>query len=765
VSALSLQAAATLGESSTKAPEEFSGKIGTYYKDSVESPSKDVKAPHGAPNILIWLLDDAGFAHVGSFGGLVATPTLDALAANGLRYNDFNSTGVCSPSRAALLTGRNHHAVGMGAHAKTARGFPGYNARIPKSAASLAKVLTLNGYATYAFGKWDQLPAEHANPAGPFDYWPTGQGFEHFYGFLAAEADQFSPQVYQEHTPIEPGAGKSDYQFTADIANRAIAAVRSLRAAAPKKPFFMYWATGAVHAPHHAPKEYIDKYKGKFDAGWDVAREQILERQKALGVVPKDTVLPPKPSELPDWSKLSPDERKMHARAMEAFAGYLEFADHEFGRILEELRQTGQLENTLVLATSDNGASSEGGPDASFNTIRFTNGLNPSVKDNIAHLGKWGGPETSPHFSAAWALAGNTPFKYYKQTMYAGGVRVPMIVSWPREIKQAGQIRHQFHHLNDIMPTVLEAAKINLPDQIDGVAQRPLDGASMVYSFANGTMSSPKAVQYFELWGNRAIWSDGWKAIVNHRNTPWMMTQAQPFTADRWELYNVAHDINEMQDLAAKNPRKLAEMTTLFDREAKRNQVYPLKDVADGYEAIQRGIEERIRSVNGHFVYSGKGSERIPEELAPPVNDRSYTISATIDVPQEGGDGVIVSMGGQPAGYSLFVRDGRPTFALNYFDQDHRTFAIKSQKALRAGVNTVRFAFQRTGPYRGRGQLFLNDEKVGQLDMPTLRRFAPINETFDVGADRGSAVSSDYTSPFVFSGNIHSVEFAIPPAD
>ncbi|MCM2459326.1 arylsulfatase [Pseudomonas sp. CG7] len=747
--------------SATQAAEPFKGKISMSGTDSVPDWPTRVTAPKGAPNVLVWMLDDVGFAQLGAYGGLIDTPNIDALAANGLRFNNFHTTALCSPSRAALMTGRNHHAVSVGGHSAAASGFPGYWSQVPKSAATVAKVLQQGGYATYALGKWDHLPNEDVSVAGPFDFWPSGQGFDRFYGFLAADINNFKPAMWSDHTPIEPFVGKPDYHLSTDITDKASDWINNLQAAAPGKPFFMYWATGAAHAPHHAPKSYIEKYKGKFDMGWDKAREMILERQKKLGVVPADTRLPERPADLPAWDSLSADQKRVATRSMEAFAGQLEHADHEFGRILATLERLGELDNTVVVVTSDNGASAEGGPEGTYNEYRMFNGMLTNTQTNLKFLDSWGGPDTYPTYPAGWAMAGNTPFKYYKQTVHEGGVRDPLIISWPKSIQEKGAIRKQFHHMTDLMPTLLEAAGVSIPKIVDGVEQQPLDGVSMAYTFKEADTATHKKRQYFEMFGNRGMWADGWKAVVVHNPRPWEIYTNTPFESDVWELYDTTKDFNELNNLAERNPQKLAEMMKLFDAEAKRNNVYPLRPPFGKFRALQ--LAERLRSVDGTFEYVGGGT-RVHEQLAPPVFGRDYSITAQLDGSGAIPEGVVVAMGGNMGGYSLYVKEGRPVFGYNYFGEER--YAVRSDTRLSSGKSELRFEFKNINKQQAVGTLFIDGKQVGQAEISRLvPMMFSINETFDIGRDTGSPVMNDYGDVAEFSGKIDNITFKIDISD
>lgn len=740
-------------------PASFKGVIGMTGADSKADLPPRTAAPKGAPNILVWMLDDTGFAQLGSYGGLSQTATIDRIAQSGLRYNNFQTTALCSSSRASFLTGRNPGAVATETHSAAASGFPGYWARVPKSAATIARILQQNGYTTYALGKWDHLPTEDTSTAGPTTYWPTGQGFDHFYGFLAAEMDQFRPLMWNDQTPVNPAEGRPDYQLTADIADRAIEWITTQKAAAPGRPFFMYWATGAMHSPHQVKQAWIDKYKGKFSMGWDKARELILANQKKLGMVPKDAKLPAPTVDVPAWNSLSAEQKKLAERQMETFAGYLDYADQEFGRIVDTLRTLGELDNTIIVITSDNGASGEAGIAGTHNEMRMSNGMQTGWDTNVKYREVWGGPETHPHYSIGWAMAGNTPFRYFKQLVHFGGIRDPLVISWPRGIKQGGGIRSQFHHISDVMPTLLEAAGIAPPAEVDGVKQQPVDGTSMLYTFDQPEAPTRKEKQYFEMFGNRGIWAGGWKAEVAHNPKPWEIFADRPFDQDVWELYHTDQDFNELHDLAKRNPKKLAEMKQLFDAEAKRNNVYPLRPAPEAMSQVIV-LKERLKANQGRFEYAGDTVGRLPALLAPPVLNRSYTINAEIEPAKAGATGIIVAEGGSDAGYSLYLKEGVPVFCYNFFNEEH-TY-IRGTAPLPAGKATVRFEFARTGPNTGKGTLYVNGQAVGEGVIPhTVPARHSVTETFDIGRDEGSQVSRETPGLSRFPGRVGKVTFDV----
>jgi arylsulfatase len=743
---------------------EFKGKIAERYEDSVEWwPQTVPPAPKGAPSVLLILLDDVGFAQLGSFGGLSDTPNIDRLAAGGLRFNNFHTTSLCSPSRASLMAGRFPHSIGLGSHALTAMGFPGYNAIVPESAKSVAKILQQHGYVNYALGKWDHTPLYEVSQVGPFERWPSDEGFDHFYGFMAADADQYRTLMFADHAPIEPWKDRKDYHNSTDLADKAIEYITGHVSLAPDRPFMVLFAPGAMHSPHQAPPEYIAKYRGKFDLGWDRARELILEKQKKLGIVPADARLTERIAAVPAWDSLRPEEKKLYARQMEVFAAMLEHVDDEIGRLVATLERVGVLGNTLIFVTSDNGASGEGGLAGTFNETYVINGAQTPFDANMRHYEDWGGPSTYPHYHAGWAMAGNTPFKYFKQAVHRGGIQDPLIVHWPKGIKGRGEVRRQYHHIADIAPTILDVLGLQVPDEIDGVKQQPMDGVSMRYAFNDANAPDAKKVQYYEMFGNRAIWAEGWKAVTLHANRlPWDINVVQPFDQDPWELYHVAEDFSESEDVAARYPAKLEELKRLFHQQARKYHVYPLYD-----DMMKRLAKQHDRLFGDRmiFTYYFPGAVRIAEKVSPPVKGRSHTITTTLDL-RGGEEGVIVACGGFTGGYTLFVKGGRLYYDYNYLDGVH--YVIESPPLAR-GKNDVRFAFVHTGNFAGTGELFVNGKSVGKVDMPrTHPATFSLSETFDVGRDNGTQVSRLYTGEFPYRGALDKVVFelgAFPKAE
>jgi arylsulfatase len=728
---------------------KFKGKIAKRYEDSKEWWPEPVTPPEGAPNVIIFLLDDVGFAQIGCFGGLIDTPNIDRLAKNGLRYNNFHTTALCSPSRASLMAGRNPHSIGLGSHALTAMGFPGYNAMVPETAKSVANYLQESGYVNYALGKWDHTPLYEVSQVGPFHRWPSGEGFDHAYTFMAADVHQFVPVMWNDHTP-EP-YHKSEH-LDIDLANRAIEWITGHKSIQPDLPFMMLWASGSMHSPHHAPREYITKYRGKFDMGWDKAREIILKSQKRLGVVPPNTKLTDRIDEIPAWDGLNEEQKKLYARQMEVFAAQMELVDNEIGRVLENLERIGELDNTLIFVTADNGASGEGGLSGTFNETYVLNGLQTPFDASMRHYPNWGDATTYPHYHAGWAMAGNTPFRYFKQSEHRGGQHDAMVIHWPKGIKFKGEIRNQYHHIADVAPTILEAAGLSVPKEYHGIEQQPMDGKSMMYSFNDADAPNVKQRQYYEMFGNRAIWVDGWKAVTLHANRmPWVVNLRGDFEKDKWELYHVAEDFSESTDLAKKYPKKLEELKKIFEEEAWKYNVYPLYD-----DMLKRlaGTQDILFGDQKIFVYYAPGAYRIAEKASAPVKNRPHTITTTIDL-KGYEEGVICCVGGMTGGFTMFIKGGRLYYDYNYLDGVYYTLASPK---LPQGPTELKFNFIKTKEFGGTGELYINGKRVDTIDMPRMHISTySLAETFDVGRDTGTQVSKLYSGPFKFKGSLDKV--------
>ncbi|QEH38225.1 Arylsulfatase [Aquisphaera giovannonii] len=738
-----------------------------------------VAAPKGAPNVLLVLIDDAGFGNPSTFGGPCQTPTLSKLASQGLRYNRFHVTALCSPTRAALLSGRNHHAVGFGSIAEFAGGWPGYNATWPKSAAGVAQILQANGYSTAAFGKWHLTPDDQQGAAGPFDRWPCGLGFDYFYGFLGGASGQYDPVLAENNKVIGVPKGKG-YYLPDDLTDRTITWIHDQKIQAPDRPFFIYYATGATHSPHHVPKEWADRYKGKFDQGWDRLREETFARQKALGVIPANAKLTPRDPAFPAWDGLSPDEKKLYARQMEVYAGFQENTDHQVGRVVEALEAMGQADNTLVLYIwGDNGSSMEGTETGTFNElttlsgIPLTPGQQMKLMDAYGGIDAWGGPVMQPHFACAWAWAGNTPFRWGKQVAsHLGGTRNPMVVSWPRRIRDRGGIRSQFSHVIDVTPTILEAAGIAAPSRFNGIEQMPIHGTSFAYTFDDAAAKERHTQQYFEIFGNRALYKDGWIACARIDRIPWRL---DPATAarlapgkydpeqDRWELYNLAEDFSESEDLAAKYPEKLRELQQLFWQDAETYHVTPL---LAGFSKFF-GINPPQAGRKSYAFFPD--SENIGSGMIPPIYNESYSIAADVEVPEAGAEGVIVAESDVMGGFSLYVQDRKLKYTYSFLGLQVETLAAAED--LPAGRVKIRLEFAADEPGKlgtgGRNRLFVGDRLVaeGRLEHTCPMRFTTY-AGMDIGKDNGEPVVPSYAarSPFAFTGKIGAVVFDLGPA-
>lgn len=732
------------------AAPEFGGTIDRSYENSVEWWPEPTRPPEGAPNVVIFLLDDTGFAHLGAFGGLIETPNIDRLAAGGLRYNNFHTTALCSPSRATLMAGRNPHSIGLGSHALTAMGFPGYNAMVPPTAKSVANYLEETGYVNYAIGKWDHTPLYEVSQVGPFDRWPSDEGFQHSYVFMAADVHQFVPVMWNDHHP-EPH--RVSEHLDHDLADRAIEWVTGHKSLQPELPFMMLWASGSMHSPHHAPADYINRYRGKFDQGWDKVREEIVANQKRLGIIPADTQLSERLDVIPAWDSLNADEKRLYSRQMEVFAAQLEYCDAQIGRVVETLERIGELDNTLIFVTSDNGASGEGGLAGTFNETYVLNGMQTPFDANMRALERWGQADTYPHYHAGWAMAGNTPFKYFKQSEHRGGQQDALVVHWPNGIEAKGEIRSQYHHISDIAPTILAATGVDVPEEYHGVPQQPMTGVPMNYSFDDADAPNAKQRQYYEMFGNRAIWEDGWKAVTIHGNRmPWETNVVLPFEDDEWELYHVAEDFSESVNLAEEYPEKLAELVEAFDEEAWANNVYPLYDDMIARLGKQ---QDRLFGDQKEFVYYAPGAFRIAEKASAPVKDRSHEITTTLEL--DGTEqGVIVACGGMTGGYSMYLRDGALHYDYNFLDGVH--YHLNSGP-LPKGETVLTFDFERTGPFAGTGRILVNGEEADRIEMPKMHLATySLAETFDVGLDTGTQVDPGYGgTPFPFTGDLDRV--------
>jgi len=737
----------------------FQGKIGETYKDSTPSFPPPVKAPKGSPNVLLILLDDVGFGMASTFGGPVPTPYMEKLAANGLKYNRFHTTALCSPTRGALLAGRNHHTVSTGVIIEMGTGYPGYTGIIPKNTALVSETLRDNGYATGMFGKWHNTPEPDISPAGPFDRWPTGLGFDYFYGFNQGETHQYYPVLYRNTSAVpQPKSPEQGYHFTADMTDEAIAWTRNVRAADPDKPWFNYFSTSGVHAPHHAPKAWREKFVGQFDHGWDKQRELTHAKQLELGIIPQGTKLTPRSKDVPGWDAQSADAKKVYARLMENYAAYMAYTDHEIGRLIDSLSESGELDNTLVMyIVGDNGASAEGGLEGTFSELASLLGVQLGLESTIKRLDEIGGPTSEPHVPVGWAWAMNAPFQWTKQVAsHFGGTRNPMVVHWPKGIRAKGETRSQFHHVIDVVPTILEAAKIPEPKVVNGIVQKPIEGVSMLYTFDDAKAKDRRTTQYFELATNRAIYHDGWLACSQY-GLPWVTVgRGDGFITAPWELYNINEDFSQANDLAAKMPQKLKELQAKFKLEAQKYDVFPL----DPRFAERMDPSLRIAGKpKTKWTYFGNHVS-LPEPIGPQIFSHGHTITAELDIPAGGAEGVVACAGAFSAGWSMYVKDGKPNFRYTFFELADVT--IPGTESLPEGKVTLTTEFTPSGSKEGSGtlKLFVNGKLAGE---GTLKRTAFRHglEPFEVGRDSITSVSPDYQSPFAFTGTIDKVTFAL----
>jgi len=765
-------------------PMNFGGVIKESAKDSTPWWPPRVVPPPGAPNVLLIMTDDQGYGVSSTFGGVIPTPALDRIAAAGLRYTQFHSTALCSPTRAALITGRNHHSVGFGVIGELSTGYPGYDSIIGPDNATIGTILRDNGYATSWFGKDHNTPAFQYSAAGPFDQWPVGMGFQYFYGFLGGETDQWTPYLFRNTTQVFPWIGKPGYNLTTDMADDAIKYMRELNAAAPDKPFFLYYVPGGSHSPHQPTQEWIDKFHGKFDMGYEKLRDQIFANQKRLGVIPPNTQLTPWPdgqpafggAKLPRWASLSLLQKKLYAREAEVFAGYTAYTDAEIGRVIQEVQDEGKLDNTLIIyICGDNGTSAEGTLEGTFNQMTAYNGiLTLPLPLQLLHYRDWGSDQTYPHMSVAWSWAFDTPFKWTKQVAsHFGGTRQGLAISWPGHIDDPGGIRTQFHHVIDIVPTILEAAGLKAPEVVNGITQKPLEGVSMAYTFkkANANAPSQHVTQYFEMVGNRAIYHDGWIAATTPPAAPWLLATGKltGINSYNWELYNVAGDYSENNDLAAQQPAKLKELQALFNSEAAKYNVFPLDN-----SGFSRLLTPRPSAIAGRTVFTYKGAlSGIPFSSAPSILDRDYTITADVTIPKGGAEGMIVTLGGRFGGYGLYLLKGKPVFDYNLLDLQHYRWEGGPlghgvlANALAPGNHTIVFDFKYDGPGPGKGGtgvLTVDGKELARKTIPrTIPLLMAIDETFDIGSDTRTAVNNDYQLPFRFTGNINQLTFNLGP--
>ena len=754
----------------------FNGVVGRTFDTSEPAWPEPKRSRPGAPNVLFIVLDDVGFAQLGSYGGPIHTPNMDSLAQNGLRYNNFHTTALCSPTRVCMLTGRNHHSNAMACITEGSTGFPGANANIPFENGFLSEILLENGYNTYVVGKWHLTPADQISAAGPYDRWPLGRGFERYYGFLGGETHQYYPElVYDNHQVEPPKTPEEGYHLTEDLVDKAISFIADAKQVAPDKPFFMYFAPGAMHAPHHVRQEWIEKYKGQFEDGWDAYREKVFARQKEMGLIPADAELSRHDPDVAEWDSLSAEEQHLYAHMMAVFAGFLEHTDFHIGRLFDFLRKLGEFDNTIIFLTSDNGASSEGGPHGSVNENLFFNNVAEDYETNLAHIDEIGGPTSYNHYPWGWTFAGNTPFRRWKRETYRGGVSDPFIVQYLAGTKARGEVRTQYLHAIDWVPTILELTGIEPPTSIKGVAQSPIEGFSFAQTLDNPQAEDRHKTQYFEMLGHRAIYHDGWRAVC-----PWpgpSFAEAgtgfgDPIPAERltqmdataWELYHVAQDFAENHNLAAQNREKLIEMIATWYVEAGKYKVLPV----DG-RGVARMADERPQITKDRKRYTFyPHTQAVPDNAGPRLLNRTHSITADVEIPDGGAEGVLVSFGGVDGGYSLYVQDNKLKYVQNYVARDY--LCVESTVPIPAGHHELRFEFEVSGPpdfangkgTPGRGQLYINGKLVGQADFPHTTPFSlGLTGGITVGADIGAPVAPFYETPFEFTGTLHSVTFDV----
>ncbi|MEP2024465.1 MAG: arylsulfatase [Reichenbachiella sp.] len=745
----------------------ISAEAATYTELDVRNtkPPKrfQVTAPEGAPNVVIVLIDDLGIGATKTFGGPINTPTMDQLAGNGLRYNNFHTTALCSPSRMAIKTGRNHHTCNTGSIMETATAYPGNTGSLPKSVAPLAEMLRLNGYSTAAFGKWHETAAWETSVSGPFDRWPTHQGFDKFYGFIGGETDQWAPLIYDGLKKVNPPK-MENYHFTTDMTNQAINWVKAQQSMTPDKPFFVYFSTGAVHAPHHVSKEWSDKYKGKFDQGWDEVRKATVKRMKSMGIIPENTNLGPKPKDIKDWNKLTDNERKLFARQAEVFAGFMEMTDYEVGRLVEAIEEIGELDNTLVMfIAGDNGTSAEGGMVGMYNEMTYFNGVEEKVEDLLPLIDDWGLENTFPHMAAGWAVAFDAPFTWTKQVASDfGGTRNGMIVHYPQGVKEKNGIRTQFSHVTDVAPTILEAAGLPEPKVVNGVPQIPMAGASLVYSFNDAKAAERHNIQYFEMFGNRAIYNNGWFARTIHR-APWQVSNLPPLDTDVWDLYNVKEDFSLTKNLASKYPEKLEYLKGLFMAEAEKYHVLPIDDrTIERANAELAGRPDLLGGRKSLLLY--EGMEGMMENTFMNIKNKSFSITADVEIPKGGAKGVILTQGGRFGGWSVYVKDGKPSFIYNFLGLEN--YVVSSESELVEGRTSVKIEFAYDGGGYGKGgevTVLVDGKSVakGRVEKTQPNIFSA-DETADVGLDNQTPVAVTENIGYgpvetKFTGKIHKI--------
>ena len=749
----------------------FPGVIGRTAEESSAAWPAPVRAMEGSPNVLMIVLDDTGFGNLGCYGSPIETPSFDQIAAGGLRFNNMHTTALCSPSRACIVTGRNHHANGMACITELATGYPGYDGVMPFENGLLSEILVEQGYSTFMVGKWHLTPSNQETAAGPYDRWPLGRGFQRFYGFLGGDTSQWYPDlVYDNHTVEPPKKPEEGYHLSEDLVDKAVSFIADTKQADPEKPFYLHLCFGATHAPHHVAKEWADKYSGAFDDGWDAYREKTFAKQKELGIVPADAMLSRHDPDVPDWDSLPAPARKLYARMMEVFAGFLSHTDHQVGRLLDFLTEIEQLENTLIMVISDNGASAEGGPTGTTNEAQFFNNAQEPIEESLALIDEIGGPKHFNHYPWGWTFAGNTPFRRWKRETYRGGACDPFIVSWPKEVKSKGEVRTQYAHIIDMVPTVLDLLGIEPPAQIRGVSQAPMHGVSFAHTLDDPKAETDHHTQYFEMLGHRAIYHDGWRAVC-----PWpgpSFTEAgkgfgEPISAETlstldatgWELYHVAEDFAETKNVAADNRDRLIAMITTWYVEAGKYDVMPI----DGSGLARMMADKPLIALPRDSYTYRPNTQSIPNFAAPKVLNRPHSITADVEIPEQGAEGVLLSQGTAAGGYTFFIKDGKLRYVHNYVGR--QLLEVESEDAVPTGKHELRFEFEPTGPpdpptgkgAPGRMQLYVDRKLVGNAEAPLTTPFMFNPGALTCGANPGSPVTPDYEGPFTFTGTLHTV--------